>query len=65
VTTSTPRHPPGTRWRISLNNERFVGLLWQIVVVGIAIAVVAWLWSNAIHNLSVRRISTGFAFLGR
>jgi len=35
------------------------------VVVGIAIAVVAWLWSNAIHNLSVRRISTGFAFLGR
>jgi len=34
-------------------------------VVGIAIAVVAWLWSNAVHNLSVRRISTGFAFLGR
>jgi general L-amino acid transport system permease protein len=65
VTTSTPRHPPGPRWRISLSNERFAGLLWQIVVVGIAIAVVAWLWSNAIHNLSVRRISTGFAFLGR
>src|SRR5258706_2562223 len=65
VTTSTPRHRPGTRWRISLSNERFAGLLWQIVVVGIAIAVVAWLWSNAIHNLSVRRISTGFAFLGR
>ena len=35
------------------------------MVVGIAVAVVAWLWSNAIHNLSVRRISTGFAFLGR
>ena len=65
MTTSTPRQPPGTRWRISLSNERFTGLLWQIVVVGIAIAVVAWLWSNAIHNLSVRRISTGFAFLGR
>ena len=27
--------------------------------------IVAWLWSNALHNLSVRRISTGFAFLGR
>jgi general L-amino acid transport system permease protein len=65
VTTSTPRHPPGPRWRISLSNERFAGLLWQIVVVGVAIAVVAWLWSNTIHNLSVRRISTGFAFLGR
>ena len=29
------------------------------------VAVVAWLWSNTVHNLSVRRISTGFAFLGR
>jgi general L-amino acid transport system permease protein len=65
VTTSTPKRPPRTRWRISLSNERLVGLLWQIVVVGIAVAIVAWLWSNAVHNLSVRRISTGFAFLGR
>jgi general L-amino acid transport system permease protein len=51
--------------RLSLSNERLTGLLWQIVVVGIAVLIVAWLWSNAIHNLSVRRISTGFAFLGR
>jgi general L-amino acid transport system permease protein len=48
-----------------LSHERLVGLLWQVVVVGLAIAAVAWLWSNAAHNLSVRRISTGFAFLGR
>jgi general L-amino acid transport system permease protein len=53
------------RLRISLSNERLAGLFWQILVVGIAIAAVAWLWSNAVHNLSVRRISTGFAFLGR
>jgi general L-amino acid transport system permease protein len=51
--------------RISLTGQRLSGLIWQIVVVGIAIAIVAWLWSNALHNLSVRRISTGFAFLGR
>jgi general L-amino acid transport system permease protein len=51
--------------RISLSNERLAGLVWQIAVVGIAIAVVTWLWSNALHNLSARRISTGFAFLGR
>jgi general L-amino acid transport system permease protein len=51
--------------RISLSGQRFSGLVWQIVVVGIAVAIVAWLWSNALHNLSVRRISTGFAFLGR
>ncbi len=53
------------RLPISLSNERLAGLFWQILVVGIAIAAVAWLWSNAVHNLSVRRISTGFAFLGR
>jgi general L-amino acid transport system permease protein len=51
--------------RISLQDEHFRGLLWQIAVVGIAVGLVAWLWSNAVHNLSVRRISTGFAFLGR
>ncbi|WP_420971847.1 amino acid ABC transporter permease [Bradyrhizobium sp. B120] len=40
-------------------------MFWQVLVVAIAVAIVAWLWSNAVHNLSVRRISTGFAFLGR
>src|SRR4029078_1219860 len=50
---------------LSLQNDRFRALLWQIVVVGVAVAIIAWLWSNARHNLSVRRISTGFAFLGR
>src|SRR4030081_19981 len=65
VTTSTPEPARRKRFRISLSHERLAGLFWQIVVVGIAIAVVAWLWSNAVHNLEVRRISTGFAFLGR
>ncbi len=65
MTTSTPDRPRRRRLRISWRDERLSGLVWQIVVVGIAIAIVAWLWSNAIHNLSVRRISTGFAFLGR
>src|SRR6202166_2916150 len=62
----TPEFPDRPkRLRFSLSHERLKGLFWQIVVVGIAIAVVAWLWSNAVHNLSARRISTGFAFLGR
>ncbi|WP_407176091.1 amino acid ABC transporter permease [Bradyrhizobium sp. STM 3562] len=65
MTTATPKLPPRKGLRISLRREALTGLLWQILVVGIAIAVVAWLWSNAAHNLSVRRISTGFAFLGR
>ena len=65
MTTSTPEFPRRKRWRLSLNRLQLTGLLWQILVVGIAVAIVAWLWSNALQNLSVRRISTGFAFLGR
>ncbi len=65
MTTATPKPPPGKGMRFSLQSPKFAGLLWQILVVGIAVAVLAWLWSNAIHNLSARRISTGFAFLGR
>ena len=49
----------------SLRNDQFKGLLWQILVIGLAVIIIGYLWSNAIHNLSVRRISTGFAFLGR
>jgi general L-amino acid transport system permease protein len=65
VTTSTSEPARRRRLRVSMSRERLAGLLWQVAVVGIAIAIVAWLWSNALHNLSVRRISTGFAFLGR
>jgi general L-amino acid transport system permease protein len=65
VTTSTPELRRRRQLRFSLNRQQIIGLAWQIVVVGIAVAIVAFLWSNALHNLSVRRISTGFAFLGR
>jgi general L-amino acid transport system permease protein len=65
VTISTPEPVRRKPSRMVLSHERLTGLLWQVVVVGIAIALVAWLWSNAVHNLSARRISTGFAFLGR
>src|SRR3954449_3630716 len=65
VTTSKPALPLSRRLHIALTDKRISGLIWQVVVVGIAVAIIAWLWSNAIHNLSVRRISTGFAFLGR
>src|SRR5258707_1802529 len=64
-TIPTPESPPRRGLRLPLTRQQLTGLVWQIVVVGIAVAVIAWLWSNALHNLSVRRISTGFAFLGR
>jgi general L-amino acid transport system permease protein len=65
VIQTTPKARPPKRLQFSLRDERVKGWIWQLVVVGIAVAVVAWLWSNAVHNLSVRRIATGFAFLGR
>ena len=66
MTTITPqKRPPRPRMEFSLQNDQFKGLLWQILVIGAAVAIIGYLWSNAIHNLSVRRISTGFAFLGR
>jgi general L-amino acid transport system permease protein len=66
VTIATPEPVRSRkRRRILWSRDRLEGLLWQIVVVAIAVAAVAWLWSNALHNLSVRRISTGFAFLDR
>ncbi len=41
------------------------GIFWQVVVVGIVVSIVWWLWSNTVHNLEVRRIATGFGFLNR
>jgi len=46
-------------------DRRFRGLLWQVLVVAIVVAAIAWLWRNAAHNLDARRISTGFGFLSR
>jgi general L-amino acid transport system permease protein len=65
VTTSTPELHRRRHLRFSLSRQQIIGLVWQAVVIGAAVGIVAFLWSNALHNLSVRRISTGFAFLGR
>src|SRR5438045_5129790 len=50
---------------VSQKSRNVSGAFWQIVVVVIVGAIIAWLWSNTVHNLNVRRISTGFTFLGR
>jgi general L-amino acid transport system permease protein len=65
VTISTTDRPHRRPSRRSWSRQQISGLIWQIVVIAIAVAVIGFLWSNAVHNLSARRISTGFAFLGR
>jgi len=57
--------PPKRPLRLSWGDERVRGIVWQVLVVGIVLSIVWWLWSNTVHNLEVRRIATGFGFLGR
>jgi general L-amino acid transport system permease protein len=65
VTTDCPRPPPHRRPFVAWGSRELKGLFWQVLVVGIVIGVIAFLWSNTVANLSARRITTGFAFLGR
>jgi general L-amino acid transport system permease protein len=57
--------PPEKTTGFSWSDPRLRGLFWQVLVVAIIIAAIAWLWRNAAHNLDARRISTGFGFLSR
>ena len=65
MTNAPAKRRPRKRLRLQLQGREFKGLLWQVLVVGIAVIAIGWLWSNAVHNLAERRISTGFAFLTR
>ena len=57
--------PPKRPLRLSWGDERVRGIVYQIVVVGIVGAIGYWLFTNTAHNLEVRRIATGWGFLGR
>src|SRR3569623_1279941 len=59
------RPPPRRRLFGAWGRRELQDLFWQVLVVGIAVAVVGFLWSNTVTNLTARRITTGFAFLGR
>jgi len=65
VTSDAPRPPPRRRFFGAFGQRELKGLFWQALVVGIAVAVIVFLWSNTVTNLSARRITTGFAFLSR
>lgn len=65
TTEDAPRPPPRRRFSFALGSRELKGMFWQVLVVGIAFAIIAFLWSNTVTNLSARRITTGFAFLGR
>lgn len=59
----SPRRPP--RPSLSLGHPIVRSVFWQVVILGIIGWCVWWLVSNTMHNLEVRRIASGFAFLHR
>ncbi|SNB60794.1 amino acid ABC transporter membrane protein 1, PAAT family [Arboricoccus pini] len=51
----------GAAWR----NPRVRGIIYQIVVVGLLAALIAFLVNNTITNLAIRQIRTGYDFLAQ
>src|SRR5262245_7275272 len=63
VDTRVRAGPPKRRLRLSWSDERFRGIVWQVVVVALVAGLIAWLWRNTVHNLDTRHIASGFGFL--
>jgi len=60
------RQPPAQRrMHLAWSDPRFRSLLWQILIVGLVVAIGWYLAANTARNLAARHIATGFAFLGR
>jgi general L-amino acid transport system permease protein len=59
------RRAPKRPIRLSWSDERVRNVVWQVLVVGVILGIIYWLWSNTTYNLEVRRIATGFGFLER
>src|SRR3712207_1536836 len=59
------RAPHKRKLRLAWADQRVRCVVWQVLVVGVVVAIGYWLWGNTVHNLEVRRIATGFGFLDR
>ncbi|HTW26493.1 MAG TPA: amino acid ABC transporter permease [Acetobacteraceae bacterium] len=57
------RRPPRRRISLSWSDPVLRSLVWQVVIIGIVVAVAWYLISNANRNLAARHIATGFGFL--
>jgi general L-amino acid transport system permease protein len=59
------RAAPKRRLRLSWADPLFRSIVWQIVIVGIVVAIGWYLVRNTNQNLAARHIATGFGFLDR
>jgi general L-amino acid transport system permease protein len=59
------RTAPKRRMRLSWTDPIFRSVVWQIIIVGIVLAIGWYFVSNTAQNLAARHIATGFGFLNR
>ncbi len=59
------RAAPKRRVRLSWTDPVFRSIVWQVVIVGLVVAIVWYLVGNTNANLAARHIATGFGFLDR
>ena len=59
------RKAPKRRMRLSWADPVFRSVIWQVVIVGIVVAIAWYLVRNTNQNLAARHIATGFGFLHR
>ena len=60
-----PRRAPRKGMSLSWSDPLFRSIVWQVLIVGVVVAVIWYLVANTRHNLEVRKIATGFGFLWR
>ena len=70
VTSADPRVigarvAPKRRMRLSWSDPTFRSIVWQVIIIGIVVAIGWYLVANTNRNLAARRIATGFGFLDR
>jgi general L-amino acid transport system permease protein len=59
------RAAPKRKLELKWSDPRFRSIVWQVVIIGLIVAVVWYLAHNTSKNLASRHIATGFAFLGQ
>jgi general L-amino acid transport system permease protein len=59
------RSAPKRRMRLSWTDPVFRSVVWQIIIVGIVVAIGWYFVHNTSENLAARHIATGFGFLNR
>jgi len=62
---AAPRAAPRRRMRLSWADPVFRAVVWQVLIVGVVVAIAWYLIRNTNENLAARHIATGFGFLGR